>query len=891
MPHLHTPSTAEHLRLAEEHQGIFWKKWGPYLSERSWGTVREDYSPHGDAWGYLPHDLARAKAYRWGEDGIAGISDRYQLLCFSLALWNTRDPILKERLFGVVPSEGNHGEDVKEYYFYLDSTPTHSYMRYLYKYPQQEFPYQQLIDQNRSLNGRGYEFELIDTGAFVDNRYFDVEIEYAKAAFDDVGILVSVTNRGHSSAPLVVIPQIWFRNTWAWDGVAHPEPEITLAQHASTSLSLKCSDRGIKLLRNLPFEYQLGDWFLSTSPGAVAKSPEALFTFNETNVPRVYGHGQSRKPQVKDAFHDYLIHGRAAVNPEPFGTKAACVYRIEVPAGQTIRIPLRLAREIRSAEEVSSIVRARRREADEYYATIHKPGLSEDQRLIQRQALAGMLWTKQAYIFDVDLWLRGDNRQTPPPSSRTEIRNKHWRHLNSNRILTMPDKWEYPWFAAWDLAFQTVPLALVDIDFAKEQLWLLLFEQFIHPNGQIPAYEWEFSDLNPPVHAWAVWRLFNMEKRRTGKGDREFLEKCLHKLLLNFTWWINKVDSEGNNLFEGGFLGLDNITVMDRSEKLPDGVKLEQSDATGWVGFFCLTMMRICLELARENRTYEALATKFFQHYVLIGAAMKHRGGRDYSLWDEQDGFFYDVLRYPDGSFEQFKVRSLVGLIPLFAVERLETAWLDPFPDFKKRFEWFLNNREDQVHRCCWLQPRSKGNAYVLTILDERQLVRVLQVMFDESEFLSPYGIRSLSRFHENHPFRFGGAEVRYEPAESDCKIKGGNSNWRGPIWFPTNFLLIESLRRLGNAYGPEYRVPLRNRSLTFREMAHQVAHGMISIFERGADGTRAVHGGTKIFQSDPHWRDHLLFYEYFHGDNGAGLGASHQTGWTGLVANLIDEW
>ncbi len=885
--------TAEQKRLSEEEEGVYWKKWGPYLSERSWGTVREDYSAAGDAWGYLPHDLARSKSYRWGEDGLAGISDRFQLLCFSLGLWNGQDAILKERLFGVVPAEGNHGEDVKEYYFYLDSTPTHSYMRYLYKYPHAKFPYEDLVRENQNRGGKGFEYELLDTGIFSEDRYFDVYVEYAKSSFDDLCVLISVTNRGPESAPLLILPQLWFRNTWSWDGTEQKEPSISVSSRTKSALSLLATDKDAKLLTNLPFEYELGEWFLHAAPSIGAGEVEALFTYNESNVPRVYGSGENRKPFVKDGFHEYLIRGAATINPDNQGTKAGLSYRTELAPGEQVVLPLRLNRSATKPNlaEVSKVVEKRREEADAFYETVHRPGLTQDQKLVQRQALAGMLWTKQAYIFDVNLWLKGDNPSNPPPAGRGDIRNKHWKHLNSNRILSMPDKWEYPWFAAWDLAFHAVPLALVDFEFAKEQLWLLLFEQFLHPSGQIPAYEWEFSDLNPPVHAWAVWRVYNMEKRRKGTGDREFLEKCLHKLLLNFTWWINKVDSEGNNLFEGGFLGLDNITVVDRSEKLPEGVKLEQSDATGWMGFFCLTMMRISLELARENRVYEGLATKFFQHYVLIGAAMKHRGGRDLSLWDEKDGFFYDVMRYPDGGFQQFRVRSLVGLIPLFAVERLEKAWLDPFPDFKKRFEWFLNNRQEQAQRCCWTQKRSDGDAFVLTILDEQQLIRVLQVMFDQSEFLSPHGIRSLSRFHEEQPFRFGDASVRYEPAESDCKIKGGNSNWRGPIWFPTNFLLIESLRRLGNAYGPDYRVPLRGRSLTFTAMAREVALGLTTIFERDSNGRRPVFGGSEKFQNDPHWRDNLLFYEYFHADNGAGLGASHQTGWTGLVAALLDEW
>lgn len=885
--------TPEHQRLREEQKGIFWKGWGPYLSERSWGTVREDYSANGNAWGHFPHDLARSKTYRWGEDGLAGVCDRYQLLCLGLALWNERDPILKERAFGVVPAEGNHGEDVKEYYFYLDSTPTHSYMKYLYKYPQREYPYRALVEENQKRGGRGFEFELLDTGVFEEDRYFDVFVEYAKDSPDDLYMKIEIFNRGPEAAPIHIIPHLWFRNTWSWGSVPGKEPRIE-GHEDKKSYVLRADDSGVEMLTNLPFSYELGPRFLHAPLNAGSEKGTMLFTFNETNVPRVYGAGESRKPYTKDAFHRHIINREAgAVSPEPQGTKSAVHYKLVIPGGGREEIVLRLSNKqhadpFRSAAKVFE---QRRKEADAFYETVHPKGLTEDQKRVQRQALSGMLWTKQIYLFDVEKWLAGDNPANPPPQSRENIRNRHWKHLNSMRVLSMPDKWEYPWFAAWDLAFHCVPLALVDPEFAKEQLWLLLFEQFLHPSGQIPAYEWEFSDLNPPVQAWAIWRVYNLEKRKTGKGDRAFLEKCFHKLLINFAWWVNKVDSEGNNLFEGGFLGLDNITVLDRSEKLPHGVKLEQSDATGWVGCFCLTMMRIALELAQENPVYEGLATKFFQHYVYIGAAMKHRGGRDYTLWDENDGFFYDVLRYPDGSFHKFRVRSLVGLIPLFAMERLEGSWIKPFADFRKRLEWFLKNRQDLVQRCCWIQKRGDEEVHVLTILDEDQLKSVVRRVFDTNEFLSPYGLRSLSKYHEEHPFRFGDSEVRYEPAESDCKIKGGNSNWRGPLWFPTAFMLIESLRKLGLAYGNEQKVETPLGNLSYTEMAKELSVRLVRIFERNKEGQRPVFGGNERFQSDPYWKDNLLFYEYFHGDNGAGLGASHQTGWTGLVAALIDEW
>ncbi len=885
-------STTEHERLRETGPPVPpWQRWGPYVSEREWGTVREDYSPDGNAWDYFTHDQARSRAYRWGEDGLAGICDRYQLLVFAIALWNERDPILKERAFGLVPSEANRGEDSKEYYFYLDSTPTHSYMKYLYKYPQAEFPYRKLMEENRRRAGRGLEYELLDTGIFDEDRYFDVFVEYAKVSPDDLCIKIEAFNRGPDAAPLRIIPHLWFRNTWAWTNQPKPEPTIRPGEKGKDFLSLVADDSTGEMLPNLPFEYRLGHRYLYAQTGG-----ESLFTNNETNWKALYGpDAHNRKPWVKDAFHRKIIYGEDSVNPEQTGTKSCLHYSEMVPAGSSMTVKLRLTNEKLAdpIRDIDRIIIERKKEADEFYETIHPPRASEDERRVQRQAFAGLLWTKQSYIFDVDLWLRGDDPANPPPQSRSSIRNSHWRHLNSMRILSMPDKWEYPWFAAWDLAFHCVAFALIDPEFAKEQLWLMLFEQFQHPNGQIPAYEWEFSDLNPPVHAWACWRVYNMDRVRSGKGDRAWLEKCFHKLLINFAWWINKVDSEGNNVFEGGFLGLDNITVIDRSEKLPGGVVLEQSDATGWMGMFCQNLMRIALELAKENEVYESLATKFFQHYIYVGAAMKHMGGRDYSLWDERDGFFYDVLRYPDKSFHKFRVRSLVGLIPLYAIERLEVDWITPFAEFRSNLEWFVRNRQDIVQRCCHLIEHEGMEVYVLAIVDEEQMKHILQRLFDPQEFLSDYGIRSLSKYHEMNPFIFGKAEVRYEPAESDNKIKGGNSNWRGPVWFPTSFLMIESLRKLGKAYGPtlKLKVPAYDREVTLSEMAEDAANRLIKIFTRDEKGRRPVYGGSKKFQEDPHWRDYVLFYEYFHGDNGAGIGASHQTGWTALVASLIDEW
>jgi hypothetical protein len=893
-----TNETNEYRRLHEPHDTPIapWRRWGPYVSERAWGTVREDYSPNGAAWDYFPHDLARSKAYRWGEDGLAAVCDRYQLLVFSLALWNGRDPILKERLYGLVPAEANHGEDVKEYYFYLDSTPTHSYMKYLYKYPQAEYPYGKLMDENRQRqSGQPFpEYELLDTGVFDEDRYFDVVVEYAKSGPEDLCVRIEVFNRGPEAASIHLIPQLWFRNTWAWSKESLPEPSIRLGEGGDGYVSLVADDSNAKQLRGLPFEYQLGPRYLYADAGG-----QPLFTNNETNARRVWGPGsQSRSPYVKDAFHRHIVDDEAdAVSQRGFGTKACVHYdEIEVPAGGSTVVRLRLSdRELEDPlASVDAIVSARLAEADEFYDTIHPATATAEEKLVQRQAVAGMLWSKQIFIYDVDLWFEGDNPDFPPPDSRRKVRNAHWRHLNSMRVLSMPDKWEYPWFAAWDLAFHTVPLALVDAEFAKEQLWLMLFEQFQHPNGQIPAYEWEFSDMNPPVHAWAVWRVYNMDRVRNGKADRAFLERCFHKLLINFAWWVNKVDGEGNNVFEGGFLGLDNITVIDRSERLPDGTRLEQSDATGWMGMFCLNLMRIALELAKENSVYEGLATKFFQHYVYIGAAMKNMGGREYQLFDERDGFFYDVLRYADGSFHKFRVRSLVGIIPIFAVERLEEKWLAPFPVFRANLTWFLENRQDIVQRCVTTVERDGEKVHILTIVNEEQLGRILERVWDPSEFRSDYGVRSLSKFHETHPFVFGDKNVTYEPAESVSKLKGGNSNWRGPVWFPTSFMMIEALRKLGKAYGRDFTVPSAvdgEPAVTLDEMAEGLANRMIRIFTPDPTGRRPVHANRAKFDDDPHWRDLVLFYEYFHGDTGEGLGASHQTGWTGVVASLIDEW
>jgi hypothetical protein len=871
-----------------------WRRWGPYLADRSWGTVREDYSPNGQAWAYLTYDKARAKAYRWGEDGIAGISDRYQLLCFAPTFWNERDPHLKERLFGVTPSEGNHGEDVKEYYFHVDNTPTHSYMSLLYKYPQAEFPYRRLIEENQRRAGQGPEFELIDTGIFDEDRYFDILVEYAKAAPDDIVVRITATNRGPDAAPLHILPTLWFRNRWAWGATPLPEPSIGRGDDRTDRIELVADDGALPLDENMPAHARLGmRWLYAPAGGRV------LLTDNETNGERTYGRGnRSRTAHTKDAFHRLLCErDEQACKSDGTGTKAGLHYRQVVPAGATMVLHLRLcdAPQLDPLAEVDAIIEQRKAEADAFYKAVAPTTVSADELHVQRRAFAGLLWTKQSYIFDVARWLDGDDPAHPPPASRKQIRNGHWRHLNSLRVMSMPDKWEYPWFAAWDLAFHMVPFALIDAAFAKEQLWMLLFEQFQHPSGQLPAYEWEFGDLNPPVHAWAVWRVYNMDRRRNGHADRDWLERCFHKLLINFTSWVNKVDHDGNNVFEGGFLGLDNITVVDRSEQLRDGSRIDQSDATGWMGMFCLNLMRIALELAKENPVYEALASKFLQHYVIVAYAMKNMGGRDHQLFDADDGFFYDVLVYPDGRYEKFRVRSLVGLIPLYAVERLELAWIEPFKQFTANLEWILKNRREMVNEVIHKIEGADGKTtFLLTIVDTHQLHRVLETMHDESEFLSPYGIRSLSKQHEKHPFEFDGRVVSYEPAESLSKLKGGNSNWRGPIWFPTTFLIIDSLRKLGQAFGGEYTLctpASGEHGISLRDMARDIARRMIDIFLRDVRGHRPVFGGNKKFQTDPAWRDHILFYEYFHGDNGAGIGASHQTGWTALVANLIDEW
>jgi len=872
--------TKEHERLLDKGDSVVstWNQWGPYVSERSWGTVREDYSWNGDAWNYFPYDLAHSKVYRWGEDAIAGWCDRYQVLVFAPVFWNEKDPILKERLFGLSSPQGNHGEDVKEYYFHLDATPSHSYMKYLYKYPQKEFPYELLKEENKKRGTKDPEYELCHTGVFAENRYFDIFIEYAKASPSDLCIRIEAHNRGDEAAPLHILPHLWFRNQWAWHDERKPEPIITSI--SDKELCLIADDSNLQSPPNLLFDYHLGKRYLYGP-----KEGQVLFTDNENRGPnRSYG---------KDAFHRTIILKEELSSAKNSGTKATLHYTYQIPAQKSVVLHLRFTDTPleNPLSDIESIFTQRREEADAFYATIYPPHASTEEKKIQRQALAGMLWNKQIYLFDVNKWLVGDSEEKKPPLSRLQIRNVHWKHLNSMRILSMPDKWEYPWFAAWDLAFHCITLALVDIQFAKQQLWLMLFDQFQHPNGAIPSYEWEFSDLNPPVQAWAAYRLYTMEKEQTGKGDTEFLNKCFLKLLMNFAWWVNKVDSSGNNVFEGGFLGLDNITLIDRSERFMAGASIQQSDGTGWMGMFCLNLMRIALELAKITPSYESLATKFFQHFVYIAYAMKNMGQKDFGLWSEKDHFFYDALSLPNGEFTQFYVRSIVGIIPLFAVEALSEEELSQFPEFKGNFTWFLQNRKHITQDCVHAVQKDGKTTYLFSLVKQDYLDDVLRYVWDPSEFRSSFGLRSLSKFHENHPFVYQNRSVSYEPNESLERVKGGNSNWRGPIWMAPTFLLVESLKKFSCALGDDFTVSVNDEpSVTLKEMAHSFCDRIISLFLPNEEGIRPFHGSLFPYGKDPFWKDHLLFYEYYNPETGKGLGASHQTGWSGLVANFISE-
>jgi len=888
-----SPLILETRRLREARDGgVPWKKWGPYLSDRQWATVREDYSENGDAWNYFTHDQARSRAYRWGEDGLGGISDDHQVLCFALALWNGRDPIIKERLFGLSNSEGNHGEDVKEYYFYLDSTPTHSYMKFLYKYPQAAFPYEDLVVTNRNRSKEELEYELLDTGIFDDDRYFDVFVEYAKAGPEDILIKISVANRGSEAATLHVLPTLWFRNTWSWgDGGSKPVLEAV-------------GERGVSIVHahhtDPFFQESLADYYLYCD-GDVP----LLFTENETNHARLFA-GTNASPFVKDGIHDFIVQGRQdGINPGQRGTKASPHYQLNVAGGATEVIRLRLTRTAPAAEfkpfaDFSEVFRARLREADEFYALVTPARIkaeSPERAELMRQALAGMLWTKQYFCYDVDKWLEehGINPWSDP-KQRQRLRNGEWAHAYCEDIISMPDKWEYPWFAAWDLAFHMLPLAIIDSDFTKSQLELMLRNDYLHPNGQIPAYEWNFGDVNPPVHAYATLQIYQMDKARNhGKGDIEFLKYAFAKLLVNFTWWVNRKDRFGKNVFEGGFLGLDNIGVFDRSAPLPTGGYLEQADGTAWMVFFSQQMLQIAIELAIHDPLYEEFVSKFFEHTMWIGGAMDRLGGGHDAMWDEEDGFFYDVLRLPDGTAMRLKVRSMVGLLPLAAVAIFEPADNAKMPNVRRRAEAFYRRHPELLANMHLPSQPGAGGRRMLSVFSEAKLRRVLARMLDENEFFSPYGIRALSRYHCEHPFvfRHNGQEFRvdYLPGDSNSGMFGGNSNWRGPVWMPVNYLLLTALYRLYAYYGDDFRVECpagSGRQMTLFEVAQELGDRLTRIFLPDENGRRPVYGGTEKFQSDPHWKDHILFYEYFHGDNGAGIGASHQTGWTGCIARII---
>jgi len=867
--------------------GAEWRQWGPYVSARAWGTVREDYSTDGSAWSYLPHDSARSKAYRWNEDGLAAICDSGQELCFGLALWNGKDAILKERPFGLGGPEGNHGEDVKEYYFFLDNLPSHAYMKTLYKYPQAAFPYEDLVETNAARTKHDPEYELLDTGVFDESRYWDVTVEYAKASPDDILIQITAANRGPDTATLDILPTLWFRNCWTW-GWGTPKPGMTKAAAHTAGTSV------IEARHNT-----LGQRSLLCSG-----SPELLFTDNDTNEKRLYGVANNPSQYVKDAFHEYVVDKIVgAVNPEQTGTKACARYTVTVPAGEQTTLRLRLTDDPLAGDPFGPgfdrVFQSRIAEADAFYNSLGSPELSDDVRSVMRQAFAGLLWSKQFYKYDVLHWLEGDPAEPKPPPVRETGRNHEWQHLNAKDIISMPDTWEYPWFAAWDLAFHCIPLAVIDPEFAKEQLLLLGHEWFQHPNGQLPAYEWAFGDVNPPVQAWAALRVYQIESRVLSQpGDFKFLEKMFHKLLMNFTWWVNRKDAEGNNVFQGGFLGLDNIGLFDRSQPLPTGGHLEQSDGTSWMAMYCLNMLAISLELTRSDPSYEDMATKFFEHFVYIAHAMNSMGTKDVDLFDDGDGFYYDVLRYDDGTREFMRVRSLVGLIPLLAVDTIDETQLASLGDFQQRIDWFIANRPNLVKSVADMCQTGHHNRRLLSIVDPDRLRTILTKMLDETEFLSPHGLRSVSRFHKDHPvvMDVNGTEYRldYEPAESTTCLFGGNSNWRGPIWFPLNYLLIEALQKFDFYLGPEFTVPFPTGSgqhLTLGQVAAELSRRLTRTFLRDPETSRRpVYGGTEVFQTDPYWKDHLLFFEYFHGDNGAGLGASHQTGWTGLVAKLIEQ-
>jgi hypothetical protein len=882
--------------MEEARHGKKWRRWGTYLSERQWGTVREDYSENGDAWGYLSHEDACKRVYRWGEDGLLGLSDNRGLFQFALAMWNGNDSILKERLFGLTGPEGNHGEDVKELYYYLDATPTHSYAKALYKYPHAAFPYEELRERARASGRGGREPEIVDTRVFEGNAYFDVVVEYAKGDVEDILIRVTVINRG-PEARLDLVPTAWLRNTWCWTPKSGPctdGPE-TAPGEAPPRPTLRALPARADDVRAILLEHEhLGKRWLFAE-GALSD----LFTENESNSACLWG-VRNRTPYVKDAFHDYVVRGNTnAVNPARIGTKAAFHYKLTLGQGERAVIRLRLTDRPLDLpfSDHNAIVQARIADADDFYAASAPKSLSEDQAIIYRQAIAGLLWSKQFYHFDIDRWIRGDPAFPPPPAARRHGRNREWIHLYNSEVLSVPDKWEYPWYAAWDLAFHCVPFALVDSDFAKQQLTLLLREWYMHPNGELPAYEWSFSDVNPPVHAWAALRVYQIDRRGAGHSDRTFLEGVFHKLMLNFTWWVNRKDAAGNNVFQGGFLGLDNIGVFDRSNALPEGGMLEQADATSWMGMYCLNLLTMSLELAKENPSYQDVATKYFEHFLFIAHAMRSGADEGIKLWDDEDGFFYDVLRHPDGTCVPLRVRSMVGIIPLFAVETLEPAAMDRYPAFVKRMRWFVENRPELAQSIAGIDDAGSGGRRLLSILDRDKLVRVLSRVLDEKEFLSPYGVRALSRAYKDHPYavHIGGSwnRVDYEPAESSTGLFGGNSNWRGPVWFPVNYLLIESLQKFHHYYGDSLRVECPTGSgqmMTLWQVACELSERLTKLFLRGSDGRRPADGASERCRSDPAFRDYVTFYEYFNGDTGEGLGASHQTGWTALVAKLLQQ-
>jgi hypothetical protein len=872
---------AEEKRLeAARERREHWRRWGPYLSERAWGTVREDYSDYGTAWEYLPHDHARSRAYRWNEDGIAGICDRHQKICFAVGLWNGQDAILKERLFGLTGHEGNHGEDVKECYYYLDNTPTHSYMKYLYKYPQTAFPYNKLVAENRRRGKREREYELLDTGIFDESRYFDVFVEYAKAGVEDILIRVTAWNRGPETATLHVLPTAWFRNTWSW-GYGDPKPALTRCGSGQAVIELKEPYYGRR-------------WM------AFSDNPRLLFTENETNYRRLFAYDGGSQ-YTKDGIGDFIVNGRLeAVNPAENGTKAAAHYEFKIAPGESATVKIRFTDSVATsgvAGEFDEVFASRQEEADEFYSTVIALSHSADARNVMRQAFAGLLWSKQFYHYIVSDWLQGDPAGPEPPEGHRYGRNREWRHLYNADVISVPDKWEYPWYASWDLAFHCVALALLDGEFAKEQLTLMVREWYMHPNGQLPAYEWAFSDVNPPVHAWAALRVYEIEKKRRGVGDRAFLERIFHKLLLNFTWWVNRKDAGGRNVFEGGFLGLDNIGVFDRNAPLPTGGHIEQADGTGWMAMYCLNLLAIALELAHDDAAYEDVASKFWEHFLYIAAAMNNVGNDGTCMWSEEDGFFYDVLHAPGGMCLPIGVRSIVGLIPLFAVETLRPEILSRLPGFKRRMDWFIENRPGLTKNVGRMDVKGENDRLLLSIANAEQLRRVLRIMLDEEEFLSPFGIRSLSRHHKRTPFAAPLDSVlyrvEYDPAESTTGMFGGNSNWRGPVWFPINFLIIESLQKLYHYYGDSFKVEYPTGSgiyNTLWDVAASLSRRLASIVLRTPGGARPANGADSIYVRDPHWNNLVLFYEYFHGDNGSGLGASHQTGWTALVAKLLQQ-